>query len=448
VLPAAEGLTSIGRAGGVLKASYATRQAHLYQTSGGGLPKIAPDCIIPLMISKLRNLTFMALITLSFSTGGGCPSAPDGLVAGEQATGGGDGAAGSGAGGADNPGAAVSDTSGGGPPSDAGAGDEQGGSNGDAGGNPDNGGGTNGGSGGDPNAPSGGTDPSISDPPKSFNPLVFPLDNPWNQDISKLPVHPNSAAYMATIGLTTGLHPDFGTVWEGAPIGIPYNIVDANTPRVAVEFEYWEESDPGPYPIPLNVLIEGGPDSQGDRHILLIDPAANRLWELFYAWPKGDGTWTAGSGAIFDLTSNKLRPLGWTSADAAGLPIFPGLVRYDEVVERGEIRHALRFTVSRTQRGYILPATHFASSSTDPNRPPMGLRVRLKADYDIGSFSPHVQVILRALKTYGMFVADNGSNWYITGCPDPRWDDDELRALGQVKGSAFEAVYTGEIIKG
>ncbi|HMQ17152.1 MAG TPA: hypothetical protein PKC49_14380, partial [Phycisphaerae bacterium] len=185
---------------------------------------------------------------------------------------------------------------------------------------------------------------------------VFPSDNPWNQDISLLPVHPNSAAYIATIGANTGLHPDFGTVWEGAPIGIPFNLVNSTTPRVRVSFEYEDESDPGPYPIPVNPLIEGGPNATGDRHILMLDVGEKRLYELFYAFPRDDGTWTAGSGAIFDLTSNALRPLGWTSADAAGLPIFPGLVRYDEVVERGEVTHALRFTVSRTQRGYILPA--------------------------------------------------------------------------------------------
>lgn len=275
---------------------------------------------------------------------------------------------------------------------------------------------------------------------------VFPADNPWNQDISALPVHPNSDAYIATIGLNTGLHPDFGTVWEGAPIGIPYNLVDADTPRSMVEFEYADESDRGPYPIPDNPLIEGGPDSDGDRHILMVDPAGKKLYELFYAVQSTDGTWTAGSGAIFDLTSNALRPLGWTSADAAGLPIFAGLVRYDEVVERGEITHALRFTASQTQRAYVLPATHFASSSTDPNRPPMGLRVRLKAGFDISGFSPRVQVILRAMKKYGLLLADNGSNWYITGAPDSRWDDDELHQLGQVKGHDFEAVYTGELI--
>lgn len=275
---------------------------------------------------------------------------------------------------------------------------------------------------------------------------VFPADNPWNQDISGLPVHPNSDAYLASIGLNTGLHPDFGTVWEGAPIGIPYTLVDANTPRVNVTFDYADESDAGPYPIPADALIEGGPSADGDRHILLVDPAEKKLYELFYAFPQADGSWSAGSGAIFDLASNALRPEGWTSADAAGLPIFPGLVRYDEVVERGEINHAIRFTVSRTQRAYISPARHYASSSTDPNLPPMGLRFRLKADYDISGFTPNVQVILRAMKKHGLIVADNGSNWYISGAPDERWDDDELRQLRDVKGRDFEAVYTGDAV--
>jgi hypothetical protein len=275
---------------------------------------------------------------------------------------------------------------------------------------------------------------------------VFPPDNPWNQDISGLPAHPNSAALIASMGEDTGLHPDFGTVWEGAPIGIPYTVVDADTPMVEVFFEYADESDAGPYPVPADALVEGGPNADGDLHVLLVDRTANKLYELFYAFRQSDGSWTAGSGAIFDLSSNGLRPPFWTSADAAGLPIFPGLVRYDEVAGRGEITHALRFTVSRTRRAFIPPATHFASEDTNADLPPMGLRVRLKADYDISGYSPNVQVILRALKKYGMFVADNGSDWYISGAPDSRWDDDELHELGQVTGSAFEAVYTGEAI--
>jgi hypothetical protein len=273
---------------------------------------------------------------------------------------------------------------------------------------------------------------------------IFPPDNPWNTDISKLPVHPRSAVYLQSIGLDANLHPDFGTVWEGAPSGIPYVVVGQDQPKVPVTFEYADESDPGPYPIPPNPPIEGGPDSEGDRHILIIDRDNHRLYELFSAYPTEKG-WRAGSGAIFDLDSNALRPAGWTSADAAGLPIFPGLVRYDEVMEKGEIKHALRFTARRTQRGYISPARHFASSSSDPNLPPMGLRVRLKADYDVSGFPRPVQVILTALKKYGLLLADNGGNWFISGAPDPRWDDEALAAIKRVKGRDLEVVDTGPI---
>jgi hypothetical protein len=289
--------------------------------------------------------------------------------------------------------------------------------------------------------------PSATPSDRLALPQIFPSDNPWNTDISQYPVHPNSDNFLASIGLDTGLHPDFGTMWEGAPIGIPYVRVTGDQAMVPVSFLYDDESDPGPYPIPPDAPIEGGPDSDGDRHVIVIDVDNKLLYEMYRAFPIGGGTsWDADSGAIFDLTSNDLRPLFWTSADAAGLPIFAGLVRYDEVVVEGVIDHALRFTVSQTQRAFILPATHFASSSTDPNLPPMGLRVRLKADYDISGFSPNVQTILQALKTYGMFVADNGSDWYITGAPDMRWDDDELRQLRDVKGRDFEVVYTGDPI--
>lgn len=279
-------------------------------------------------------------------------------------------------------------------------------------------------------------------------PQIFPPDNPWNTDISAYPVHPNSDNFLASIGLDRGLHPDFGTVWNGAPNGIPYVLVNDAQPEVRIRFRaYKDESDPGPYPVPPDAPIEGGPNSNGDRHVLVIDVDNLKLYEMYRAFPRRNGQkWRADCGAVWDLTSNDLRPWYWTSADAAGLPIFAGLVRYDEVVEKGEINHALRFTVSRTQRGFILPATHFASDSRDPNLPPMGLRVRLKADYDVSTFSPNVQVILTALKKYGMIVADNGSNWYISGAPDPRWDDDELHELGQVKGRDFEVVDTGPII--
>lgn len=277
---------------------------------------------------------------------------------------------------------------------------------------------------------------------------IFPPDNPWNQDISGLPVHANSANFINSIGYNTGLHPDFGTVWDGAPNGIPFIIAPPDQQMVPINFTlYGDESDPGPYPVPLWAPIEGGPNSDGDRHVIVVDSIRHKLFELYYAFPNPDGSWNAGCGAVFDLTSNDLRPETWTSADAAGLPIFPGLVRYDEAVIKGEIRHALRFTVQNSQKAYIHPATHWASSSTDANRPPMGLRVRLKASFNINAYPAQVRPILQAMKTYGMFVADNGSNWYISGAPDPRWNDDALSSLSGVKGHDFEAVETGEIIK-
>ncbi|MCX6022214.1 MAG: hypothetical protein NTZ05_10885 [Chloroflexi bacterium] len=243
------------------------------------------------------------------------------------------------------------------------------------------------------------------------------------------------------MGLDTSLHPDFGTVWEGDPIGIPYMVVAGAQPTVPVRFEYADESDPGPYPIPADAPIEGGPGSDGDRHILIVDRDNWKLYELFAAYPEqGGARWRAGSGAIFDLASNALRPGGWTSADAAGLPIFPGLVRYDEAVEQGAILHALRFTARRTQRAYVAPARHYAGSITDPNVPPMGTRVRLRASFDTSSFPPAMRAILKAMQTYGMLLADNGSDWYVSGAPDPRWNDDELRSLRRVRGRDFEVV--------
>ena len=271
---------------------------------------------------------------------------------------------------------------------------------------------------------------------------LLPPDNPWNTDISALPLERDSGAYLASIGLDTSVHPDFGTVWDGAPNGIPYVCVRGTQPKVPITFYYDDESDPGPYPIPLDAPIEGGPSSDGDRHILTLDVDNHVLYEVYDAhYDAGTGQWTAGSGAIWNLDSNALRPAGWTSADAAGLPMLPGLVRYDEVAA-GEITHALRFTVDRTQRAYVYPATHFASDSTDPTLPPMGLRVRLKAGYDISGFPAEVQVILRALKKYGMIVADNGSSFYVSGAPDPRWNDDALHEISRVQGSDFEVVET------
>jgi hypothetical protein len=277
---------------------------------------------------------------------------------------------------------------------------------------------------------------------------LFPSDNPWNQDISTMPVDPNSANLITSIGLNTGLHPDFGTVYNGAPNGIPYVVVSGAQTRVPIYYTaYGDESDPGPYPVPADAPIEGGPTSTGDRHVLVIDRDNWKLYELGYAFPVSNGaSWNANCGAIFDLNSNALRPAGWTSADAAGLPIFPGLVRYDEVFEQGVIAHALRFTVQDSRRAYVYPARHWASSNTSPNLPPMGMRVRLKAAFDISGYSPAMQVILRALKKYGMMVADNGASWYISGAPDPRWNDDELSTLKTIQGSNFEVVQMGTIV--
>ena len=275
----------------------------------------------------------------------------------------------------------------------------------------------------------------------------FPDDNPWNTPVDGMPVDPNSDALIASIGLTSGLHPDFGANYSGGPFGIPYVVVSGGTPGVQVAFNYADESDPGPYPIPPDAPIEGGAASGGDRHVLVVDRDHWKLYELYAAYPVPfTQNWTAGSGAIFDLGSNALRPGGWTSADAAGLPIFPGLARYDEVVGQGVIRHALRFTVQRTRRAYVYPARHFASSDTSPNLPPMGMRVRLKASFDISGFPPSARVILQALKTYGMMVADNGGDWFISGAPDARWNDAELNTLKQVAGSNFEVVAMGTLV--
>lgn len=275
---------------------------------------------------------------------------------------------------------------------------------------------------------------------------VLPADNVWNAPVDTLPRHANSDAFIATMGATRGVHPDFGTVYNGAPNGIPYVSVAGSQAKVAVAFDYDDESDPGPYPIPANAPIEGGPNSSGDRHVLVIDRDNCVLYELFAAYPAANGTWNAGSGAVYPLRSNALRPSGWTSADAAGLPIFPGLVRYDEVAA-GEIAHALRFTAPQTQRAFVWPARHYASNLTGTQYPPMGLRLRLRASFDASGFSAPVQVILRALKKYGMILADNGSAWYVSGSPDPRWNDDMLVGeLARVKGSDFEAVDTSSLM--
>ena len=276
--------------------------------------------------------------------------------------------------------------------------------------------------------------------------LLLPPGSPWNQDVSHEPVDPNSQNLITSIGPGKRLHPDFGTSREGNPWGIPYVVVPGDQKRVPVEFDYKDESDPGPYPVPPDAPIEGGPKSGGDRHVLVLDRDRWMLYELFSAFPlEGGARWKAGSGAIFDLKSGKSRPAGWTSADAAGLPILPGLVRYDEVAA-GEIRHAIRFTVVHSRHAYVAPATHFASTSGDPNRPPMGMRVRLKADYDLSGFPKTARVILAGLKRYGMIVADNGGDWFFDGAPDPRWNDDEIDTLKRVKGSDFEVVKMGEVV--
>jgi hypothetical protein len=273
---------------------------------------------------------------------------------------------------------------------------------------------------------------------------IFPRTNPWNQRVDRLPVAANSAAIINSIGADRGLKANFGSgLWQGAPIGIPITVVGRRQPKTRVSFEYAGESDRVAYPIPRNVAIEEGRRSNGDRHALIVDRDSCKLYELYALYPRGRG-WRAGSGAVWNLRSNRLRPAGWTSADAAGLPILPGLARFHEV-RRGVIDHALRFTVRRTRRAYVYPARHFASDSDDPNLPPMGLRVRLKASFDVGGFPRQSRIVLTALKRYGMLVADNGSEWSITGAPNPGWRNDELRALARVKGSDFEVVDTSSL---
>jgi hypothetical protein len=267
---------------------------------------------------------------------------------------------------------------------------------------------------------------------------VFPANNIWNMPVDKLPVSPNSATYVNTIGATLPLHPDFGTVYDGAPNGIPYITVPGTQTKYPATFTYASESDPGPYAIPLTAPIEGGSQGTGDRHVISVDTDNCILYEMWDSYPQA-ASWQAGSGAIFGLNSNTLRPSGWTSADAAGLPIFPGLVKYDEVLT-GAILHAIRFTVPQTQQAFVWPARHYASSLTGAQYPPMGVRFRLKASFDISSFSATNQIILQALKTYGMMIADNGSSWYISGAPDSRWSDDDLHNLTSLSGSDFEVV--------
>jgi hypothetical protein len=293
---------------------------------------------------------------------------------------------------------------------------------------------------------SGGPSPTTM-PPAGSGPTLagcpmLPSDDIWNTPVDRLPVDARSGNYIASIGAGTGLHPDFGAgSFDGGPIGIPFVVVPGSQAKVPISFTaFGDESDPGPYPVPRDAPIEGGPRSDGDRHVLVVDSGACVLYELFRAFPNSDGSWDADAGARFDLRSHALRPAGFTSADAAGLPILPGLARRDEVAS-GEIRHALRFTAPRTRRAFVWPARHFASSRDDARLPPMGQRFRLRASFDVLGFSHDTQVILRALQRYGMLLADNGSAWFVSGAPDAGWNDDALVGdLRGVHGSDFEAV--------
>ena len=268
---------------------------------------------------------------------------------------------------------------------------------------------------------------------------LLPRTFPTNQRVDRLPLLQNSDAIVRSIGLDEGLHPDFGSgTYEGRPIGIPYDVVSKRTARERVAFAYADESDRVRYPIPKSVHIEGGHDADGDRHALLVDRDACRLYELFDLQGR-PGSWSAGSGATWSLRSNRLRPAGWTSADAAGLPILPLLARHPEV-ERGRIDHALRVTVSRSRRAYVYPARYFASSDTDPSLPRMGERLRLKKSVDISGLPRQARIVATALKRYGLIVADNGSDWYISGAPSPGWDNDQLHQLGRLTGRDFEVV--------
>jgi hypothetical protein len=282
--------------------------------------------------------------------------------------------------------------------------------------------------------------------PRAKSCPVFPANNPWNQRVDRLPVASNSGAVVRAIGAGDNMHADFGSgTYGGGPIGIPYTTVGKRQKRVRVSFDYADESDKGPYPLPRNAPIEGGRNADGDRHVIVVDRARCKLYELFDAHPLNGGrSWHAGSGAIWSLRSNRLRPATWTSADAAGLPILPGLARYDEV-KRGSIDHALRFTVERTRRAFVYPARHYASSLTDPDLPPMGMRFRLKASFDTSRFPRQSRVVLEALKRYGMIVADNGSNWFVSGAPSSGWNNDDLHSLHGVHGSDFEVVDTSSL---
>ncbi len=288
---------------------------------------------------------------------------------------------------------------------------------------------------------------STAAPPMIAGCPIFPANNIWNVPVDTLPVHANSANFVASIGNNAGLHMDFGSgTWNGRPMGIPFTTVPSNQPKMPISFGYFDESDPGPYPIPADIPIEGGAAfPSGDRHGIVIETGTCTLYETYHltqtpAWPATPTSWQAGAGAVWSLNSHALRPAGWTSADAAGLPILPGLIRYEEVAA-GEITHALRFTADVTRKAYVWPARHFASNNTNPNVPAMGQRFRLKASKNLSGYSQDIQVIFTAFKRYGIILADNGSNWYIGGEHNPAWDDDILvSAFRTLKGADFEAV--------
>jgi hypothetical protein len=275
----------------------------------------------------------------------------------------------------------------------------------------------------------------------------FADDSPWNTDISSAAIDTNSTSIINFIGSGVGLHADFGSgEYQGSTIGIPYEVVGSSQAGVAINFTaYGDESDPGPMPVPANAAIEGDPNpGNGDRHVLVLDNNNCFLYELYNSSKNSNGSWNADSAAVWDLLNNEQRPWTWTSADAAGLPIFPGLVRYDEVAA-GAIQHAIRLTVPQSRAAMVPPASHFAGNATSAAAPPMGMRMRLKSNFDISGFSAKNQVILTAMKKYGLIVADNGSAMYLSGAPDSRWDNDDLHDLGQVSASAFEVVQMNPI---
>ena len=301
--------------------------------------------------------------------------------------------------------------------------------------------------GSDPGPGDTGGDPGTSQVQVIGGCQIFPDDNMWNTPVDQLDVHPLSDTYIQSIGADTELHPDFGTEWEGYLLGIPYTTVPDDQAMVDVTFEYWDESDDGPYPIPADAPIEGGPDADGDRHVLVVREGSCILYEMFSSYPQVDGSWEAGSGAIWHLDQNEVRPQRWTSADAAGLAILPGLVRWEEVYQIGEVRHAMRVTLESLQSAFILPATHSdGQCGHDPDCPPMGLRLRLKSTFDETGFDPALQVIFRAMKKYGLVIADTGGDMFVSGAHDMRWDDDLLHDFHQLTASDFEAVYTGDPI--